>query len=402
MRKTFIFTIGILAVLAVLLSACGRILIPDTGNQDVQSAQQTAVMQTVSAVMTQQAFETLVAQATQLANQQLTPSPTPTLEPSPTQALPTATATQPLPTATATPKPIPCNWAEFVRDVSVPDGTEFSSGSKLTKTWRLKNIGTCTWTTGYALVFVNGDAMSAPASVSLKNDVRPGETVDVSVELVAPSKPGSYKGNWMLRDASGRLFGLGESQDKAFWVSLKVSGYRSDDVPSSIYDLDFTASICQAEYASNNGKVSRPCAGVSQSESQWASVLMNPRFEGGRQEDERAIWMHLANAGDWMQGFYPARNIKKGDHFFAWVGCLEGTESCELLFNLDYRIDNGAIQNLGKWTETRDGKWTQISLDLSEFEGKNVQFILGVTNKNSRGPIDAFWFVPHIETVILQ
>ncbi len=397
MSKKLVLSLTIVAALSVLLSACGM-FIPVTGNEDVQSAQQTAVMQTVSAVMTQQAFETLVAQATQIANQ---PSATPTQEASPTPEQPTpvpatATPTQVPPTPTATQKPIPCNAAQFVSDVSVPDGTQFSGGQKFTKTWRLKNVGTCTWNKDYALVFVDGSAMSAPAAVSLKGEVRPGETVDLSVDLVAPSNAGSYKANWILRDASGRLFGLGDNADKAFWVSIKVSGYKSDNVPGSIYTYDFVAEICQASFASNAGKVSTPCASASQNENQWAAVLMNPKFEGGRQDDERTIWMHLAQSGDWIQAFYPGRTVNSGDKFIAWVGCLDGNQQCEVMFNLDYRVDGGRVENLGKWPESLDGKITQIELDISQFAGQRVEFVLGVSNKNTRGPVDVFWFVPSI------
>ncbi|HGJ66308.1 TPA: hypothetical protein ENS27_13160, partial [bacterium] len=47
-----------------------------------------------------------------------------------------------------------CNWAGFVADVTVPDGTSFAPGAAFIKTWRLKNIGTCTWTGKYGLSFV--------------------------------------------------------------------------------------------------------------------------------------------------------------------------------------------------------------------------------------------------------
>ena len=55
----------------------------------------------------------------------------------PTLAVPTVTRIVP-PTAT-------CDLAQFVRDVTVPDGTTFLPGATFTKTWRLKNAGTCTW-----------------------------------------------------------------------------------------------------------------------------------------------------------------------------------------------------------------------------------------------------------------
>ena len=39
--------------------------------------------------------------------------------------------------------------AQFVADVTVPDGTRYDPGATFTKTWRLRNIGTCTWTTSW-------------------------------------------------------------------------------------------------------------------------------------------------------------------------------------------------------------------------------------------------------------
>src|ERR1700690_4030842 len=54
-----------------------------------------------------------------------------------------------------------CNWAQFIADVTIPDGTSVTPGATFTKTWRLKNIGNCTWSTSYALVFSSGTAMTS-------------------------------------------------------------------------------------------------------------------------------------------------------------------------------------------------------------------------------------------------
>ena len=70
------------------------------------------------------------------------PTPTPV---TPTSSVPTDT---PVPTAGAA-----CDRAQFISDVSVPDGTMFAPNTAFSKTWRLKNVGTCTWTTGYSVVF---------------------------------------------------------------------------------------------------------------------------------------------------------------------------------------------------------------------------------------------------------
>ena len=87
-----------------------------------------------------------------------------------------------------------CDQAQFVSDVNVPDGTSFAPGAAFNKAWRLKNIGTCTWTTSYTLVWAGGDQMGGPVSVVLPVTVAPGQTADLSVSLIAPTPAGITKG----------------------------------------------------------------------------------------------------------------------------------------------------------------------------------------------------------------
>src|ERR1044072_9305710 len=89
------------------------------------------------------------------------PAPPPTLTPLPHLA---ATAT-PLGHPPPTTQPTGCNKAAFVTDVTVQDGTAFAPGAAFTKTWRLKNAGTCAWTTAYKLVYYSGEQMSAPTNI---------------------------------------------------------------------------------------------------------------------------------------------------------------------------------------------------------------------------------------------
>src|SRR5512138_508173 len=69
--------------------------------------------------------------------------------------------------------------AQFVADVTVPDGTRFDPGAAFTKDWRLRNVGTCTWTTSYSLVFVSGTQMGAISSSPFANNIAPGQNIDV-------------------------------------------------------------------------------------------------------------------------------------------------------------------------------------------------------------------------------
>jgi hypothetical protein len=114
------------------------------------------------------------------------------------------------------------NSTEFVQDLSVPDGTVFGPGNQFTASWRLRNNGTCPWTTDYSLAFVGGDQLGGPESVPLPNVVAPGQTIDASVELIAPEQPGSYRSNWQIADADGQPFGINGAIEDAFWVQIVV------------------------------------------------------------------------------------------------------------------------------------------------------------------------------------
>ncbi len=120
-----------------------------------------------------------------------------------------------------------CNQMEFVSDITIPDGTVIAPAQNFTKTWRLRNIGTCPWTSSYAVVFSDGNSMNGPSSQALTGAVNPGQTVDISVNLTAPAAPGEYRGNWKLRDASGVLFGR-------FYVEIKSQAAAAPATSTSV------------------------------------------------------------------------------------------------------------------------------------------------------------------------
>jgi hypothetical protein len=111
--------------------------------------------------------------------------------------------------------------AEFIADVTVLDGEVLPPGVAFTKTWRLGNAGTCTWNSDYSLVFVAGDLMGAPAAIPLPGEVVPTDTVDLSVQLVAPDHDDTYRGDWALRNDVGELFGIPGNLE--FWVLIEVN-----------------------------------------------------------------------------------------------------------------------------------------------------------------------------------
>lgn len=182
----------------------------NTPTPNVTQAYQTVNAKlTLSVAQTPSSTEGLTATQTKLVNQ------------TPTQVTPSPSSTQTRIPETPSPR---CNLAApgVPIDVTIPDNTQFPPGQEFTKTWRLQNVGECTWSTEYALVFYSGEQMSALARVPLPGEVGPGKIVDISVDMVAPQLPGTYQGYWKISTASGFEFGIGTNGDEPFWVKIIV------------------------------------------------------------------------------------------------------------------------------------------------------------------------------------
>lgn len=150
--------------------------------------------------------------ATSTANPSPAASPTGTAVPNPT-AVPNA-GSSPVPGAACT------NIATFVSDVTIPDNSVVTPGATFTKTWQMRNRGTCTWGTGYNLAFVTGQAMTSNLSIAVP-ETAPVATADLSVPLTAPASAGVVQGFWQLQAPDGTRFG------PRVWVLVDVGGTMS-------------------------------------------------------------------------------------------------------------------------------------------------------------------------------
>jgi hypothetical protein len=111
---------------------------------------------------------------------------------------------------------------EFVADVNIPDDTVFAPAERFTKRWKLRNNGTCSWSSEYSVLFVGGDQMSAAESIPLAVAAVVGQTVDVAIDMIAPDEPGTYRGNWQIANAAGEPFGIDGQIEDAFWLRIVV------------------------------------------------------------------------------------------------------------------------------------------------------------------------------------
>jgi len=202
MKKiTRLFYVLIIAVL--FLGACNLPSIADG-----QKLSLTAAAQTVESVLSATPVEVAEAEVTS----SFTPPVPLTLTPIP-QAVFTNTA---LAIATSD-----CNAAQFIKDVTVPDGTVMTPGQAFTKKWRFKNIGSCAWS-GFSLVFDSGDSMGAPASTAI-GSLGAGQEIDLELPLTAPAAVGNYRGYFRINASGGvQVAIVGGNQGKNFYVDIKV------------------------------------------------------------------------------------------------------------------------------------------------------------------------------------
>ncbi len=231
-QKTRLFS---LLIVFLIVSACN---LPSNNPQDATS---TAAAQTVEAMLS------------------ATPVP----------GLPTASFT-PLPVpATLTPIPLPvsntpsmtpttnCNVAQFITDVTIPDGTLMTPSQAFTKKWRIKNIGTCTWS-GFSMVFDSGDSMGGPASKAIST-LGPGQEIDLEVNLTAPSTPGNYRGYWRINTNGNVLVPVVSGyQGKSFYVDIKVQNPATATNTLS----PATAQVVLNAISGESGTLYEPAAGV--------------------------------------------------------------------------------------------------------------------------------------------
>jgi hypothetical protein len=389
----------------LLLTACN---FPGSSTQPTLSPDliYTAAAQTLTAQESQAVAGTpIILPSPTLGGAVASPASPVVILPTNTSLPPTNTAVPsntPLPTntpipPTATPIPIPCDWAQLVKDVTVPDDTEIAAGTTFVKTWRLKNNGSCTWTSGYTMYFYNGDAMSGPASVQLTNGtVPPGSTVDVSVTLIAPTTPGTYKGNWRLRNTGGTSFGIGQNASGSFWVQIKSVQPTPTPSPTSAYTLSYDFIAKGPNAAWRNATTNLPWGDPDNDAPGVAVNVANVKMEDGNTYGSLLVTYPQQITDGMILGLYPAYTIQANDHLRAKIGLRYNCGSGSVKFQIRY-IEGASEVTVGEWIENCDGALSSLDINLSALVGHNVQFELVVMTNGVWDHDQALWVAPRTE-----
>jgi hypothetical protein len=218
MKSRLIVTV---LLIAMLIAACGPSATPTGPTADVAAIRTSAASTVVSQFTLTAAVFTPVVPAG------------PTDYPAPVETeVPDATATvTTLPVAQVTNAEgtvvALCDkysWDPNTVDVNIPDNTPVSPGQDFVKTWKIKNIGTCTWGEGYKLVFSyssspNDDSLNGVAQ-PLTAAIAPQQELEVSVQFTAPDLPGTYFSVWTMQNAKGIPFQ--GNDNKALYVQVIV------------------------------------------------------------------------------------------------------------------------------------------------------------------------------------
>jgi hypothetical protein len=287
---------------------------------------------------------------------------------------------------------------EFVEDITIEDGTEIQPGEPFEKILRLKNAGSCTWTSAYNLIFDSGDQMGAPDTQQLTTGtVAPGQEIDVTVELVAPDDPGEYRGNFKLRNPSGTIFGW-SNKSEPFWVEIVVpalSGVMFDFLVEA-KNSDWGSGVAPVDFA-GPGHDEITYGGPDTDVNGFAMIKDGLTLESGHISG-KVLETHPKWEDDgYIVGRYPDYKIGPGDYIKAqltFIALADG--SCgtgDVIFEIHYTVDNdlGTRTRLGKWEKSCDGIMKPINIDLADLKGETVNFYLVVLANGSAAQDWAIW-----------
>lgn len=183
--------------------------------------------QTLTETSTPTTTASMVVTATEAATETPTATDTPTETPSVQASATSVSATPSTPFPTNSPD---CtNSASFVTDVTIPDNSNVVASTIFTKTWRVRNTGTCIWNPDYVLTHYSDEQLGAPTSVPLAVTF-PDQTLDISVDLIAPSAVGIHRGNFVIKNPAGLIMSI--DKDSRLWVIINVSSAPATDTPT--------------------------------------------------------------------------------------------------------------------------------------------------------------------------
>ena len=224
----------------------------------------------------------------------------------------------------------------------------------------------------------------------LRQEVAPGQTIDLAMNFTAPLREGTYRGNWQIRNDKGEIFGITSTANRPFWLAISV---RAPAPAGTSYD--FVSSACTARWFSSTGNLN--CPGANNDRNGFILQQRNARLEDGTLVTRPSLLTSPQNMlNGYIRGFYPSYKVQSGDRFQAIISCEDGATSCSVQFRLDYQLRDGLVREFWEFGEQQDAKYSTVDLDLSPLAGQDVRFVLAVLSLGSASDDRALWVEPRI------
>ncbi len=151
-----------------------------------------------------------------------------------TPTIPPASTPQEAQIQTASPEPTTtgCQDAALYISDDGMDGTTYIPNTPFTKSWTVKNTGSCTWDDQYLVFQISGALLTQQPGYGIVpqgQTVAPGQTVTISVGMTSPVESGNYKSYWGLKNQNEQILPIqGGSDGNSFYVELNVGSADAD------------------------------------------------------------------------------------------------------------------------------------------------------------------------------
>jgi hypothetical protein len=317
-----------------------------------------------------------------------TQAPTITNAPAATQTSAAARTATAAPSRTPTPTQS-CNRAELVEVVTIPDGTLFPAETHFTKVWRIRNVGSCTWNDNYRFVFSGENAFSAQLDNPLPKVVRPGESFDMPLDMIAPPIEGDFVSRWRLfDDRTDTPFGHGDN--RPFVARISVTTDFSGVV------FNYVNNLCTAQW--RNGSSRTLLCNQNFGSEHGFAVRRDAAPDYDPKHPFRVLWTNPEEvAGGSIRGNYPYILIPPGARLLGEIGCVAGKENCNITMQLYYRIYGSPAELITEWIEVADDQATPIDLNVDGLRNRFVSFQLVVTVNSNPRHAAGYWHSLRLE-----
>jgi len=115
------------------------------------------------------------------------------------------------------------DMAAFLGDVTYPDNTNVQPSEAITKTWEIRNQGTCSWGSGYALKFASGSFTDVASLSDPFPEAASSETIQVSVVMTTPRSAGTHSGVWVIQRPEGDNVEVQAGKAFDLWAVVRVT-----------------------------------------------------------------------------------------------------------------------------------------------------------------------------------